>query len=163
MNEQTECNQAPPASPIQEIVPHQQALAENKVDPAIERHRRKCQICCHPDREEMEKEYVEWSKLWGIARHYDVPERALRRHVEAIGLVSRRRANLVGALENVVERGAEAPITGSTIVRAVKAICCINGDNKWTEPAKKVIHTVQTEPKLAQEPSPQLLGEVFRH
>lgn len=105
----------------------------------------------------------EWSKLWGIASHYDVPERALRRHFEAVGLVSLRRDNLVRALENIVERGAEAPITGSTVIRAVKAICCISGDIKWIEPAKNITHTVQTEPKLAQEQSPQMLGEVFHH
>ncbi|MGH9572703.1 MAG: hypothetical protein ACRD40_04135 [Candidatus Acidiferrales bacterium] len=166
MNEQAECNQALLASPIQEIVQARQALAENKADPSIERHSRKCQICRHPDRDEMEKEYVEWAKPWAISRHYDVPERAIRRHFEAVGLISRRRANLVGALENIVERGPEAPITGSMVIRAVKAICCINGDNKWTEPAKKIIHTVRTAPKLAPlapEESPQLLPEVFQH
>ena len=163
MNEQTECNQTLSETKPSVIGPAQQSLAENNADPTLERHSRKCQICRHPDRELMEKEYIEWSKLWGIAQHYDVPERALRRHFEAVGLVSHRRANLVAALENVVERGAEAFITGSNIIQAVKAICCISGDIKWIEPAKNIAHTVQTEPKLAQEQTPQILGDVFHH
>jgi len=161
MNELTECNQAPSAAQSFAGLPAQRTLTEDKADPGLERHRRKCRICRHPDREEMEQEYVEWFKPAGIARHYDVPERALYRHFEAVGLVSSRRANLVAALENIVERGAEAPITGSTVIRAVKAICCVTGDNKWTEPAKNIVHSVQTEPKLPQEDGPRLLGEGF--
>src|SRR6185437_13994889 len=122
MNEQTECNQALPETKPTVIRSVQQALAENKADPVLERHSRKCQICRHPDREDIELDYLEWIRPSTISTRYDVPERTLSRHFGALGLASRRRTNLTAALENIIQRGAEAPITGDTVIRAVKAI-----------------------------------------
>ncbi|HEY6466226.1 MAG TPA: hypothetical protein VIY69_09560 [Candidatus Acidoferrales bacterium] len=138
MNDLTECNEAT-GTESTAIVPSE-----------AERHRRKCQVCRHPDREAIEKEYVEWGQPPVIAQHYNLPVRALYRHFDAVGLRSHRRANLRQVLERMLERGAEVPITGNTIIRAVEAYCSLTDDNKWTEPAKNVTLTAQNEPKLHQ-------------
>ena len=150
MNEQTECNEALNEPTPVSLIPIRQALAENEAGPDAKRHRRKCQICRHPDREAIKKEYVEWGHPPVIAQHYGMPVRALYRHFDALGLRTNRRANLRQVLERMLERGAEVPITGNTIIRAVKAYCSLTDDNKWTEPAKSVTFTVQNEPKSHQ-------------
>jgi hypothetical protein len=164
MKAETELSAAPPESSPRSIVP----MNESRIVPdpaALERHRRKCQVCRHPDREDIEWEYTEWFKPSAIARHYQIDERSLYRHLEAVGLTSRRRANLRGVLENILQRGAEVPITGNTIIRAVKAFCSLTDDNQWQEPAKISTFKVQTEPNLspkAPAESSPLLGEGSR-
>ena len=137
MNELTEQADALPEPPP--VAQH--AGAENKeLPPHLERHTRKCQICRHPDREYMEQEYEDWVKISLIARHYNVDDSSLHRHLTAVGLVARRRNNVGAVLERIIERGAEKPVSGNTIIRAVKAYCCLTDDNKWIEPQRKVIH-----------------------
>jgi len=137
MNELTEQCRPLPAPPL---VAHR-ADAENKgLPPHLERHARKCQICRHPDREEMEQEFEDWVKLSRIARHHNVDDSSLHRHMKAFGLVEKRRDNVRAVLERILERGAEKPISGNTILRAVKAYCCLGGPNKWVEPERKIIH-----------------------
>lgn len=139
MNELTECNQALPASSPRANLPVSQSVAENKADPvALARHRRKCQVCRHPERDIIEREYRDSFGPLAIARSYGIPERALFRHLEATGLKSCRRQNLRSALERVLERGVETEIDGATIIQAVKAYCCLTDENKWIEPAKNV-------------------------
>ena len=105
------------------------------------RHSRKCQICEHPDRSEIEEEFRNWIRPSAIARHYSVPLRALYRHLKGTGLAAQRRANLQVVLDRILERGAEAPITGDMIIRAQ---CCLTGDNRWVEPTRHTIHEYRT-------------------
>jgi hypothetical protein len=132
--------------PIEQIGPLPPPAAgqlqpENKELPAhLERHIRKCQICRHPDREEMEQEYEDWVRVSRIARHYKVDDSSLHRHLTAVGLVAKRRNNVRVVLERILERGAEKPISGNTIIRAVKAYTCLRDGNKWVEPQRKVIY-----------------------
>lgn len=143
MSEPTECNQTLPALSPHVNFPGSKSIAENKADPvALARHRRKCQICRHPEREMIEREYRDWFGPLAIARSYGIPERALFRHLEATGLTSSRRKNLRSALERVLERGVETEIDGATIIQAVKAYCCLTAENKWLEPAKNVVQMV---------------------
>lgn len=139
MNESTGYNETLPAVPSPVILPAQNALAENKADPvALARHRRKCQVCHHPERDIIEREYRDWFGPSAIARSYGIPERALYRHLEALGLISHRRQNLRSALERILERGVETEIDGPTIIQAVRAYCYLTDGNKWVEPAKNI-------------------------
>lgn len=147
MNEPTECSLAIPDSPPHATLPASQSPAENKLDPvALARHRRKCQVCRHPERDMIEREYRDWSGPLAIARSYGISERALFRHLEATGLTSSRRKNLRSALERVLERGVETEIDGPTIIQAVRAYCCLNDENKWVEPAKTSLKRSNREP-----------------
>jgi hypothetical protein len=105
-----------------------------------ERHSRKCRICRHPHREEIEQEYREWFKATDIARRYHLDDSALHRHLRAVGLITGRRENLRIVLDHIIGRGAERPVTANEIIRAVRAQTCLTDDNKWVEPAKSVIY-----------------------
>lgn len=107
---------------------------------ANERHSRKCRICRHPDREEIEQEYREWFKASEISRRYRLDDSALHRHLRDMGLIAGRRENLRLVLDRIIGRGAERPVTGGEIIRAVRAQACLTDDNKWIEPAKTVIY-----------------------
>ena len=39
---------------------------------AIARHQRKCSVCQHPERESIEKEYLDWRSPQKIARDYGI-------------------------------------------------------------------------------------------
>jgi hypothetical protein len=147
MNELTECNEPTTEQPPGIIPGPQQASTENKEVPAppspVERHSRKCQICRHPDREDIEQDYRDWLKPSQIARRYEIDDRALYRHLRAVGLVASRRENLRVILDRILERGAEKEISGNTIIRAVRAQCCLKDGNKWVEPAKNVIYSYE--------------------
>jgi preprotein translocase subunit Sss1 len=122
-------------------LPAPQAPPENKADPQfLERHRRKCTVCRRPDREEIEQQYRDWSRVAGIARQYGLDDSALNRHVHAVGLVRDRQKNLRAALDRILERGAETPISGDVILRAVRAYACLTEDNKWVETPRRTIH-----------------------
>lgn len=115
--------------------------SENSQVPAhIERHARKCGICRHPDREEIEQEYGDWFTVAEIARRYEIDDSALQRHLKALGLTSKRRENLRIVLDRILERGVQTPVTASHIIRAVKAHACLTDDNRWIEPERKVIY-----------------------
>lgn len=115
--------------------------SENSQVPAhIERHARKCGICRHPDREEIEQEYGDWFTVAEIARRYEIDDSALQRHLKALGLTSKRRENLRIVLDRILERGVQTPVTASHIIRAVKAHACLTDDNRWIEPERRVIY-----------------------
>lgn len=118
---------------------------ENKEDSdsPLERHSRKCQVCCHPDRQAIEELFAHWVRPAGIARLYDIEWRALYRHAHALDLFRQRRGNMRSIMENILERGAEAPITADAILRTYRAYTSLADDGKWTEPPKHIIFSSQ--------------------
>lgn len=109
--------------------------------PAIERHRRKCAICNHPQREAIEDLFVHWHRPDCVAGEYTVSETSLYRHAHATGLLRTRRRNLRCVLEHMLEQGPTMQITSDSIVRAVRAYACLTNDNRWIEPTKRVVVT----------------------
>jgi hypothetical protein len=61
----------------------------------------------------------------------------------AVGPTCVRRESLRIVLDRIIERGAEKPISGNPIIKAVHAQCCLTDDNKWVEPARHVIDSRQ--------------------
>ena len=118
------------------------------------RHSRKCKICRHSDREDMEQEYRDWRSPYEIAQDYKVQPRALYRHLEAMGLPAKRSASVRMILERILERGAETPITGDTILRAVRAYTCLTDDIKWVEPERHPVVIRQDSPNPDRLPIP---------
>jgi|SRR5215831_863035 len=107
------------------------------------RHSRKCQVCRHPDREAIEEEFLGWHYTWNIASAYNVPARAIYRHVRALGLLRQRDENLRSVLGLIMERAEKAPVTGDTIIRAVRAYTCLTDNNQWIEPTSNVVFATQ--------------------
>ena len=111
--------------------------------PSDGRHSRKCVVCRHPERETIEADFLDWHSPYAIGRQRELPPRSLYRHFQAAGLISRRRESLRVVLDRILERGAETPVTGDMIIRAVRAQCCLTNGNKWVEPTRQVVVTRQ--------------------
>ena len=105
-------------------------------------HQRKCIICHHPDREEIEEMFLHWFSPATIYRRFLLKDRySIYRHAHATGLYQRRRRNLRCALENIIERSDECPISSNGIVRAIKAYASLTDAGEWIEPPSRVIYT----------------------
>jgi hypothetical protein len=123
------------------------AKAENPaVLPREDRHRRKCGVCRHPERALIEEDFLMWRSTWAIIKAYNISDDALHRHAHAIGLFPVRRESLRLALDRIIARGAETDVSGDTIIRAIRAQACLTDDNRWVEPARRIIYA--NEPTL---------------
>lgn len=108
----------------------------------LERHRRKCQICHHPQREEIEEEFVNWHPVYRLAKNYDLADhRSVYRHATATGLIQTRRANMRWALDSILEQ-APGHVNADSVIRAIRAYSCLDDNNKWSEPPTQVIFSV---------------------
>ena len=106
--------------------------------PAEERHKRKCLICRHPDREEIEEEFVNWHDVWYLAKEYKISDyRSIYRHARATGLIVRRRENMRQVLDSIIERRPDR-VTADSIIHAIRAYSCLTDDNRWVEPSSRV-------------------------
>lgn len=138
--------------------------AQNKIEgrreaaASLSRHRRKCVVCRHPDREAIEAEYLHWHGVWNISQDYKIADyRPLHRHARAYGVVRHRRENVLSALDTIVERGAEAPVTADSVIRAMRAYSCITESGQWVEPPTRVVFSVvRPAPESASAPRPPL-------
>ena len=84
------------------------------------RHQAQCAICNHPDREQIEYEWVNWGRTSYIAECYRVSRYGLYRHAHALDLFSKRERNIKGALEKIIERMDVTDMSGGTILGAIK-------------------------------------------
>jgi hypothetical protein len=110
----------------------------------LRRHRAKCAVCQHPDREEIEEEYLHWHDVWQIAQQYEIDDyRSIHRHARAYGLVQSRRENIFSALDNIVEKSEDAKVTGDMVIRAIRAYSCITASGQWIEPPARVVFTTE--------------------
>jgi len=138
-------------------ISHKKKQKEQKEDftmlPAEERHRRKCLICRHPDREEIEEEFVNWHDVWYLAKEYKISDyRSIHRHARATGLIVRRRENMRQVLDSIIERRPDR-VTADSIIRAIRAYSCLTDDNRWVEPCSRVEFAVtKTAPQPQQAP-----------
>ncbi|HEX5424138.1 MAG TPA: hypothetical protein VFW94_11355 [Candidatus Acidoferrales bacterium] len=108
----------------------------------LERHRRKCQICDHPLREEIEEEFVNWHPVYRLAKSYDLADyRSIYRHATATGLINARRDNMRWALDSILEQ-APGHVNADSVIRAIRAYSCLDENNKWSEPPTQVIFSV---------------------
>jgi hypothetical protein len=123
-------------------------------DSPLDRHSRKCQVCRHPERQAIEEQFSHWLRPSNIARLYDLDWRALYRHAHAVGLFDQRRHNMRSIMENILERGAEAPVTADALLRTYRAYTTLGDDGKWVEPAKHVVFSTQR--FEAPQPEPQI-------
>lgn len=108
--------------------------------PDLELHARRCVICHHPRREEIEEEFVYWGHPGTIVRRFGLRHRSLLyRHARAHRLYEARAYNLRAALDHIVERASITPVSSEAIVRAIKTYAHVNERGKWEEPIHKVM------------------------
>jgi hypothetical protein len=93
---------------------------DDSASASLERHARKCVICNHPERADLEEDFLSWRNAELIHKDYDLPNfRAIYRHARATGLYQRRRGNLSFAAELLIEPVDQAKPSPETILRAI--------------------------------------------
>jgi hypothetical protein len=113
-------------------------LNPNRPDPVL--HARKCAICHHPQRDEIEDDFVYWGHPGSIIKRYGISHRSiLYRHARALRLYEVRSWKLRSALEHIIERASITKVTSESIVRAVQTYAHIDADGNWQEPVRKVM------------------------
>ena len=115
---------------------------QSKSESPLARHTRKCSICKHPDREAIEDDFINWRSEETICYEFSLSSRSsIYRHAAATGLLKRRRLNLRGVCERIIERAEEAPPSAAAILRALRIFAHITEDGEWREPPKRSIVT----------------------
>jgi hypothetical protein len=108
----------------------------------IERHSRKCAVCHHPDRAQIEDDYLHWRGPTEIASDYHLGHRcAVYRHAEATGLTARRRGNVFAVLDSIIEHSENVKPSANDVVRAVRLYAQMTG--QWSEPQRTYVITHQ--------------------
>jgi hypothetical protein len=103
------------------------------------RHSRNCTVCAHEDREEIEREFVNWTSPKVIAKEFGLKDRtAVYRHAHAFGLFPKRGRNIRAALEKIIERAGEVEATSAAVVAAVQAYARINSQGQLVERVERV-------------------------
>jgi len=111
--------------------PKPQHDLESDPQPDFGRHRRKCRVCKHPHRDEIEQEFLRWKSSAAIAEAYGLPDHSsVCRHARAIGLYDKRRRTIQYVLEPVLEQSESVALqmTVGTLISAVAAYAKINDD-----------------------------------
>src|SRR5690348_2129980 len=125
----------------QQVRSHRHPRSTSAQQSSLERHRRKCSICNHPDREEIEERFTHWRNLGSIVEDFHLDDiRVIYRHAHATGLYDVRRRNYLFTIENVLECGEDIEFTAAAYIKAVRAYACLCDTVRWTEPATRVTH-----------------------
>ena len=129
-----------------QIARQQNSLAAS--NPSLERHRRKCAICRHPDREDIEDQFVHWRSPSSIADDFNLEDRRIvYRHASATGLYEARRKNYIFTIENVLECGEDIEFTAAAYIKAVRAYASLCDTVRWVEPATRVTYKYDRPPE----------------
>lgn len=124
------------------------------------RHAAKCGLCNHPCRAAIEFDFLNWRNPFDLVRSYNLRSLStIYRHAHATGLLGRRRLNMRFALERIVERVGEVPVTASAVIRSIRAITRINDAGEWIDPPTRVIISRED----SSEPQPSRGAKSSRH
>ncbi len=117
---------------------HRQPVSPRR-EPELSYHSRKCSVCRHPQRAEIEQALLDWDCISSITAEYQLPGRAaLYRHAHAVGLFARRNRGLRGALARIIEKASEVEPDALSIVRAIELFARINDDGEWIAPRRQL-------------------------
>ena len=125
-------------------------------------HERRYLICRHPERDEIEDEFIQWQHPYDIGKAYEIDQRVVYRHARAVGLYARRTRNVRTALDSVLQNCYDAKVTGDTIVRAVRAYTRITDDGQWIDPPSRVIFSSGSRPATPQPPPKYMIDAATR-
>jgi hypothetical protein len=112
----------------------------------LSRHRRRCSVCHHPDREALEEAFLQWRNVRYIDREFQ-PEggiTAIYRHARALKLFKQRNLTLRSSLEFVIEQSERIVPSAEGLVKAIRAYTRINESGEWID--TPTTHIVQVVP-----------------
>ncbi len=138
-----------PSPPVRSGGPSSKPVAVvNSPNPS--RHARKCKVCHHANRPDIEREFLRGCSPSALGQVYGLQERSIYRHVEALALDQRRNRSQRHGLGRILERSGEIKITDNLLIRVVRAFAHINNDaGRWVEP-KKTRHVISLDDSAAE-------------
>ena len=105
----------------------------------IGRHVAECKICRHPQRDEIERDFVNWHSATAITRQYALGNRStVYRHAHALGLFPKRQRNVRAALEKIIEKAGDVEVNAAAVVTAVATYARINSAGQWVERSEHI-------------------------
>ena len=111
-------------------------------DATLHRHITHCTICNHPEREAIEECILHWHSPTVIADEFDLGDRrVVWRHARAFGLSQLRAEQTRHALGYLIEQAQSVFPSADAIIRAVRALACLDENGRWHEPRKEVVIT----------------------
>jgi hypothetical protein len=100
----------------------------------VGRHEANCSICAHPNRADIERDFIDWQSPKRIAEEYGLSGRTpIYRHASALGLLTKRERNIRVALVKIIEKAGEVDVTAQSVVAAIQAYSKINAAGQWIE------------------------------
>jgi hypothetical protein len=110
---------------------------EKKID--LVRHKTRCSICSHPDVQEINQAFINWTSPTEIIREFQLGDKSkLFRHARACQLYEKRERNLRFALGKLIERASEVQLTASAVVQAYATLAKLNANGMWVERTEAV-------------------------
>jgi hypothetical protein len=105
----------------------------------IGRHSKHCRICLHPQRGNIEEDFIRWRSPAEIIKAYNLGNRSsVYRHAQAFSLFAKRQRNVRVALERIIEKAGEVEVTAAAVVAAVQAYAKINAAGQWIDRSETV-------------------------
>src|ERR1700761_2719205 len=91
------------------------------ITPKLARHARKCIVCHHANRLQIEDDFLHWRPCTTIASSYGLPDRrAVYRHARAPGLYRRRIRNMRIASSYIVQHAERIDPSAQAVLNAVR-------------------------------------------
>jgi hypothetical protein len=121
--------------------PARPARADRPKPFSLSHHERRCVVCRHPLRQQIEQEFLHWTGPRIIARQYGLSNgnpAGLYRHARAVGLWEKRFSWIRDSLAPILEQAWSVTATPASIVSAARVIARINAVGQWVEPADRV-------------------------
>lgn len=102
--------------------------------PSRGRHEYGCLVCAHPQRDEIEREFISWKSPAKISSAYKLRNRAsVYRHAHALDLFAKRARNIRAALERIIEQVDGVQVNAASVVQAITAYARINAEGQLVE------------------------------
>jgi hypothetical protein len=106
---------------------------------ALERHKARCHICRHAQRQEIEEDFLDWTSPREIAETYGLADfRAIYRHANALGLFDQRRTNIQRATDRIIEQVGEVEVNALAVVAAIRT--ALNEERQWLESIRRLMN-----------------------
>jgi hypothetical protein len=104
----------------------------------IERHSRKCSICKHPYRQEIDESFLHWRSPRTIMNCFGIKtETTIYHHAHAFSFFALRNPKLQSAFANAIEDIDTCDFTGREMLDAVRALAHLTADGRWIHPTSK--------------------------
>jgi hypothetical protein len=127
--------------------------AKQKTAASLSRHRRKCAVCRHPQRDAIEDDYLHWRSPDQIAANYRIADQSsIYRHAHATGLLARRHGHVRWALAGIIERASLTEPRARDIVAAVEVYARINDAGQWINSPRRLSAASEISPLSESEP-----------